>query len=89
MATLFLKLIVISCTLDSLLSRVSTTNDIRKGKLGGAGNRSLTIKLRDQTIELNEGEFFIIPSGVEHLPIAKEEVHILLFEPKTTIKTGD
>lgn len=50
---------------------------------------SLTIKLRDQTIELNEGEFFIIPSGVEHLPIAKEEVHILLFEPKTTIKTGD
>jgi mannose-6-phosphate isomerase-like protein (cupin superfamily) len=50
---------------------------------------SLIIKLRDQDIELNEGEFFIIPRGVEHLPIAKEEVHVMLFEPKATINTGD
>ena len=48
----------------------------------------LIIKLRDQEIELNEGEFFIIPKGVEHLPIAKEEVHVMLFEPKETINTG-
>ncbi len=50
---------------------------------------SLTIKLKEQDIELNEGEFFIIPKGVEHLPVAKEEAHILLFEPKATINTGD
>jgi len=50
---------------------------------------SLIIKLREQDIELNEGEFFIIPKGVEHLPIAKEEVHIMLFEPKVTINTGN
>lgn len=49
----------------------------------------LMIKLRDQEIELNEGEFFIIPRGVEHLPVAKEEVHIMLFEPKSTVNKGD
>lgn len=49
----------------------------------------LTIKLRDKDIELKEGEFFIIPRGVEHLPVAKEEVHVMLFEPKETLNTGD
>lgn len=49
----------------------------------------LLIRLRDQDIYLNEGEFIIIPKGVEHLPIAKEEVHVMLIEPKTTINTGD
>ncbi len=49
----------------------------------------LLIKLRDQDIELNEGEFVVIPRGVEHLPIAKEEVHVMLIEAKTTINTGD
>ncbi len=48
----------------------------------------LTIKLRDKDIELNEGEFFIIPKGVEHLPVAKNEVHVLIFEPKGTVNTG-
>jgi mannose-6-phosphate isomerase-like protein (cupin superfamily) len=48
----------------------------------------LTIKLRDGDVELAEGEFIVIPRGVEHLPVAKEEVHVLLFEPKTTINTG-
>jgi mannose-6-phosphate isomerase-like protein (cupin superfamily) len=49
----------------------------------------LLIKLRDRDIHLNEGEFVIIPKGVEHLPIAEEEVHVLLLEPKTTVNTGD
>jgi quercetin dioxygenase-like cupin family protein len=38
---------------------------------------------------VNEGEFIIVPRGVEHLPIADEEVHILLLEPKTTLNTGN
>jgi mannose-6-phosphate isomerase-like protein (cupin superfamily) len=50
---------------------------------------TLLIKLRDQDITLNEGEFLIIPKGVEHLPIANEEVHVMLIEPKTTLNTGD
>ncbi len=49
----------------------------------------LLIKLKDQDINLKEGEFVIIPKGVEHQPIAKEEVHVMLIEPKTTLNTGD
>ena len=50
---------------------------------------SLLIKLRDQDIFLEAGEFVIIPRGVEHLPIAEEEAHVLLLEPKTTLNTGN
>ena len=49
----------------------------------------LLIKLRDGNIRLEEGEFVIIPRGVEHLPIAEEEVHVLLLEPKSTLNTGN
>ena len=49
----------------------------------------LLIKLRDREIDLDAGEFTIIPRGVEHLPIASEEAHVLLLEPKTTRNTGD
>ena len=49
----------------------------------------LLIKLRDQDIWLEEGEFVIIPRGVEHLPVAEEEAHVLLLEPKSTLNTGD
>jgi mannose-6-phosphate isomerase-like protein (cupin superfamily) len=49
----------------------------------------LTIKLRDRDIELDEGEFVIIPKGIEHLPIANEEAHVLLLEPKSTLNTGN
>jgi mannose-6-phosphate isomerase-like protein (cupin superfamily) len=49
----------------------------------------LLIKLRDRDIWLEEGEFVIIPSGVEHLPVAEEEVHVLLLEPKSTVNTGN
>ena len=49
----------------------------------------LTIKLRDGAIELGPGEFVIIPKGVEHMPVAAEEVHVLLLEPKSTLNTGN
>ena len=49
----------------------------------------LTMQLRDKIIEINEGEFLIVPKGVEHKPVAEEEVHILLFEPATTLNTGN
>ena len=49
----------------------------------------LTIKLRDRDVELHPGEFVIIPRGIEHLPAAEEEVHVLLLEPKSTLNTGN
>lgn len=49
----------------------------------------LLIKLRDRDIWLDEGEFVIIPKGVEHKPVAAEECHLLLLEPKTTVNTGN
>lgn len=49
----------------------------------------LLIKLRDRDLWLDEGEFTIIPRGVEHLPVAAEEVHVLLLEPKSTVNTGE
>lgn len=50
---------------------------------------SLTIKLRDEEdVVLHEGEFFVVPRGVEHLPVAEEEAHVLLFEPASTLNTG-
>jgi quercetin dioxygenase-like cupin family protein len=45
--------------------------------------------LHNQNIELDEGEFVIIPKGVEHLPIAAEEAHVVLLEPKSTLNTGN
>ena len=44
---------------------------------------------RDKTVEINENEFLIVPRGVEHKPVAAEEVSIMLFEPATTLNTGD
>jgi mannose-6-phosphate isomerase-like protein (cupin superfamily) len=49
----------------------------------------LIIKLRDRDIRLEEGEFVIIPRGVEHCPVAEEEVHVILLEPKSTLNTGN
>jgi mannose-6-phosphate isomerase-like protein (cupin superfamily) len=50
---------------------------------------SLLIRLRDRDLQVEEGEFVIIPRGIEHLPIAKDEVHVLLLEPKSTLNTGN
>ena len=49
----------------------------------------MIIQLRDRDITLEEGEFFIVPHGVEHKPVAEEEAHILMFEPKSTLNTGN
>ncbi len=48
----------------------------------------LVIKLREREIVLDPGEFVIVPRGIEHQPVADEEVHVLLFEPATTLNTG-
>lgn len=50
---------------------------------------SFNMELRDRTIALSPGEFIIIPRGVEHRPVAEQEVQVLLFEPATTLNTGD
>ncbi|PKO13418.1 MAG: cupin domain-containing protein [Chloroflexi bacterium HGW-Chloroflexi-10] len=49
----------------------------------------LLIKLRERDIWLEEGEFAIIPKGIEHCPVAEEEVQVLLLEPKSTLNTGN
>ena len=49
----------------------------------------LRIRLRDREVTINEGEFFIVPKGVEHLPIAEEEVQMVLLEPASTLNTGN
>mgnify|MGYP006337938777 CR=1 FL=1 len=50
---------------------------------------SFDMHLRDKIITVNEGEFLIMPKGVEHKPVAKEEVEIMLFEPASTVNTGN
>lgn len=49
----------------------------------------LRIQLRDGNVVLEPGEFAVIPAGVEHRPVADAETHILLFEPKSTLNTGN
>ena len=50
---------------------------------------SFRLEFRDKTVELNEGEFVIVPHGVEHRPVADEEVEVLLFEPAQLLNTGN
>jgi mannose-6-phosphate isomerase-like protein (cupin superfamily) len=47
------------------------------------------MEFRDRHVWLNEGEFLIVPRGVEHRPVAEEEAHVMLFEPGTTLNTGN
>jgi mannose-6-phosphate isomerase-like protein (cupin superfamily) len=49
----------------------------------------LLLRLREGEVVLNEGEFFIVPRGVEHQPVAEDEVHVLFFEPASTLNTGN
>lgn len=49
----------------------------------------LTIQMRDGNVDLQPGEIFVVPKGVEHCPVAEEETHILLIEPQGTPNTGD
>jgi mannose-6-phosphate isomerase-like protein (cupin superfamily) len=50
---------------------------------------SFDMEFRDKTVTINEGEFIIVPKGVEHRPHAKEEVQVMLFEPAGTLNTGN
>jgi mannose-6-phosphate isomerase-like protein (cupin superfamily) len=49
----------------------------------------LLMRFRNHDVAVSAGEFIIVPRGVEHLPVAEEEVHLVLFEPKTTLNTGN
>lgn len=49
----------------------------------------LIIHLRDRQVSLGEGEFIIVPAGVEHKPVAEEQAHVILLEPVSTVNTGD
>ena len=51
--------------------------------------RTLRMKFRDHEAVVREGEFVIVPRGVEHCPVADDEVHIVLIEPKSTLNTGN
>ena len=50
---------------------------------------SFNMEFRDRTVTINEKEFIIVPKGVEHRPVAAEEVSVMLFEPATTLNTGN
>jgi mannose-6-phosphate isomerase-like protein (cupin superfamily) len=50
---------------------------------------TLRMRFRDREEIVREGEFIIVPHGVEHMPVADEEVHIILLEPKSTLNTGN
>jgi mannose-6-phosphate isomerase-like protein (cupin superfamily) len=49
----------------------------------------LRMEFRDRSVWLEEGEFLIVPHGVEHRPVAEQEVHVMLFEPASTVNTGN
>ena len=49
----------------------------------------LHIKLKDEEVVLNEGDMFVVPKGVDHLPYAPEEAYVVLFEPKEVLNTGN
>jgi mannose-6-phosphate isomerase-like protein (cupin superfamily) len=49
----------------------------------------LRMEFRNKTIELEPGEMIVVPKGVEHKPVALEEVHVMLFEPASTLNTGN
>jgi mannose-6-phosphate isomerase-like protein (cupin superfamily) len=50
---------------------------------------TLRMKFRDREVLVREGEFVVVPRGVEHLPLAEEEVHVVLIEPESTLNTGN
>jgi mannose-6-phosphate isomerase-like protein (cupin superfamily) len=50
---------------------------------------NITVKLRDGDVHVSEGEFIVIPKGVEHKPTAEKEAHVVIIEPKNALNTGD
>jgi mannose-6-phosphate isomerase-like protein (cupin superfamily) len=78
------KLVVVKLKGEFVWHKHDDTDDfllVLKGRL--------TIQLRDRQIELQEGEMFVVPRGVEHCPKAEREAHVLLIEPGGTRNTGD
>ena len=61
---------------------------LRKSKLSSGRRPSGGVQFRERTVELREGEMFVVPRGVEHRPVAEEEVCVLLIEPASTVNTG-
>ena len=49
----------------------------------------MLMEFRDRSVPVGEGEFIIVPRGVEHRPVAEDEVHVVLFEPASTLNTGN
>ncbi len=47
------------------------------------------MEFRDRSVEVEEGEFIVVPRGIEHRPVAEEEAHVMLFEPASTLNTGN
>jgi mannose-6-phosphate isomerase-like protein (cupin superfamily) len=50
---------------------------------------SFVMKFRDRDVTLKAGEFIVVPRGVEHMPVADDEAHVMLFEPNSTLNTGN
>ena len=50
---------------------------------------TMLMRFRDRDVEVGEGEFIIVPHGVEHMPVANEDVHVMLLEPASTLNTGN
>ena len=50
---------------------------------------TLRMRFRDKDVVVREGEFLVVPRGVEHMPVADDEVHVVLLEPKSTLNTGN
>lgn len=61
----------------------------REDEMFMAWRGNFRLEFRDKTVELAPGEFVIVPRGVEHRPVADEEVEVLLFEPKNVLNTGN
>ena len=56
---------------------------------GKRARNRFRMKFRDRDVMIEEGAFIVVPAGVEHQPVAEEEVQVLLFEPNTTLHTGN
>jgi len=50
---------------------------------------AMRMRFRDRDVMVREGEFIVVPRGVEHMPVAEEEAHVVLLEPKSTLNTGN
>ena len=71
------------------MANIASPNPCPEGALVGKLMRRQRMKFRSHEAVIKEGEFVVVPRGVEHCPVADEEVHIILIEPKSTLNTGN